>query len=88
MSHFRTRQETLSTTAQPLAPKVEGRKALQVLNTDSTLIVYLGVNSRVSSTNGFPLVAGAGYKFSTTEAVWAIASAGAPVVAILEEFER
>ena len=88
MSHFRTSQVTLSTTRKSLGP-VGNRTSLQVLNTDPTITVYLGPTTTVSSTTGFPLLAGAAYKFETAKSeVWAVAASGTPVVAQIEEFER
>ena len=87
MGHFTTTQVTLSTTAQMVVPE-SNRKSLQVLNTDAVITAYIGTTPRVTSSNGFPLLAGASYEFDAAagDEVWAIAASGAPVLAYIEEF--
>ena len=56
--HFQTNQVTLSTTPSTVG-QTNNRAILQVLNTDTILTLYLGTTNGVSSTTGFPLLAGA-----------------------------
>lgn len=87
---WHTEQVTLSTTAAMVRPRDFRRASLQLVNTDSSITVYLGGSSRVDSSSGFPLIAGASYKFTTAaeREVYAIAASGSPVVAWLEERKR
>lgn len=84
-SSFRTEQNALSTSAELVAAGMIGRRAIEIKNTDASIIVYLGMTSAVTSSTGYPLAAGEAFMFEDYDGpVYAIAASGTPTVALIE----
>lgn len=89
MANVQMSQNALSTVAEIIGDPKTRRSRLTVLNIDSSITVYLGHNSGVTSANGFPLAAGAAFTFegfSASGSIYAIAASGTPTVALIEEY--
>lgn len=86
---FVVSQNALSIAAEQILPVTRTRRRVAIRNLDTSIVVYIGHSSAVSSANGWPLLGGTGAGESialyTQAAVWAIAASGTPVVAIIEE---
>lgn len=87
-----TKQVTLSTTPQVIMSEDRMRTAYSVVNIDDTIIVYVGRNPDVSSTNGMPIYPhqplnkAKGLGDRPQRGLWAVAASGTPIVAVMEEY--
>lgn len=82
---LKTSQNALSTTAEEIAVVKDGRDVIEVKNSDSSISIYLGVDSYVSASNGHLLKAGEAFVFERyVGPVWAVAASGTPTVTIIE----
>ncbi len=80
-----TSQNALSTASEEVAAANRNRTYLEVKNLDAAITVYIGADSTVTSSTGYPVPAGTWVGFSNMpDAVHAIAASGTPTVAILE----
>jgi hypothetical protein len=79
-------QVTTSTTSGTLAIARATRRSILIRNLDAAITVYVGTGT-VTSSNGFPLLAGESCPFSWVGAINVIAASGTPVVAIADEFD-
>lgn len=82
-------QNALSTTAEEVLAANQNRTYAEVKNLDTSIVIYLGHigsgSGVVTSSNGYPLAAGATFGFSNMgDAVYAIAASGTPNLAIIE----
>ena len=81
-------QVTTSTSAALLLAARANRRAVWLANLDATNHVFIGADATVSTSNGYRLKAGdQPIRVVTRDELYAIASAGTPVVAVLEEFD-
>lgn len=77
---------TAAAAGEALAARATRRK-VQVKNMDAIILIYLGADSLVSSTTGFPLTGGATIELETTDAIWAIPASGTPKLAFIEIYD-
>jgi hypothetical protein len=78
-------QNALSTTAEVVLTANQNRTYAEVKNNDGAIVIYLGHDSGVTSSTGYPLAAGATFGFSNMgDAVYAIAASGTPTLAVIE----
>jgi hypothetical protein len=81
-------QVATSTSAGLLLAARANRRAVWLANLDATNHVFVGADSGVSTANGYRLKAGdQPIRVVTRDELWAIASAGTPTVALLEELD-
>lgn len=86
------RVETVTTAVVPLVSWNPKRTSVSIFNDHAANILYIGFNPNVSSTTGFALPAKTGFTFDIGSgsdprvSIWAIASAAATIVRILEEY--
>lgn len=89
---FEVVQQTLSTTASLALPINKRRKRALVRNLSATIVVWLGHDSSVASTNGYPLApgtdAGESIAHNSQAELWVVAASGAPKIAIMEEEDQ
>lgn len=80
-----TTQNALSVTAEVVIAANQSRKAAEVKNVDTTIAVYLGDDSSVTSSNGHKLGPGEAFVFEDyAGAIWAVAASGTPTVTTIE----
>jgi hypothetical protein len=82
----RSAQVALSTTAAVAVALASTRNRATFKNLDGSATIYLG-GSNVSTSNGMPLLPGESFTAQSTAAVYAVASAGTPTVAVFEEYD-
>ena len=78
-------QVATSTTSAEAIPTRPGRRAVTIKNTDAAIVQYIGIGT-VTSTNGYPLAAGAEIRIESRAAINALAASGTPRLAYIEEF--
>ena len=89
MANMSTSQNALSTASEVIGVTDGRRIRLTILNMDSSITVYFGNATGVTSATGFPLKAGAGFTFEGSSAggeIYGIAASGTPSIAIVEEY--
>lgn len=74
-------QEALSGTAEELLPARAHTYRTTIKNLDSSIVVYVGHDTNVTSSTGMPLRAGESISLFTSAAIWMIAASGTPTVA-------
>ena len=80
-----TSQNALSTAAEQVFAPNQHRVYAEIKNLDAAIIVYIGPDSGVTSSNGYPIPAGGFFGFQNMgDAVWAIAASGTPNTALIE----
>jgi len=77
-------QVATSTTAAIAVPAsvVDSRQDVTILNMDAAITIYIG-DSALTTSNGFPLAAGASITRRFFGAVWAVAASGTPKLAYI-----
>lgn len=83
---FKSETNTLSTTSEVIFTFPNEGTSVIVRNNDASIIVYLG-GPDVTTSNGFPLAAGASIPVSgyAGEILYAVAASGTPVIRLLEQ---
>jgi hypothetical protein len=77
-------QEALSTTPEVIFGDDPSRNFCEVANIDAAIIVYIGKDSTVSSSTGYPVRPGTAFGFENyTGPVWAVAASGTPTVSLI-----
>lgn len=82
---FKTEQNALSTAAELVVAATGGRRrAVEIKNTDTSISVYLGQTSGVTSSTGHLVKAGESFVFEDYGGdIYAIAASGTPTVTII-----
>ena len=79
-------QNALSTNAEIIVTARSGRKRLILKNIDTSIVIYIGHSSGVTSGTGMPLAAGESIALESDADVYAIAASSTPTIAYIEEF--
>lgn len=79
-----TAQVTVTTAATLIIGDVADDRVRHIHNTHATATVYLGV-ADVTSSNGYPLVAGASEIFTTSDAIYGVVASSTAIVGLLRE---
>lgn len=79
---MRVSQNALSTTEEIVAASEPFRRSIMIQNLDTSITVWWGFDSTVSSSTGGRLLAGESVTLPTTAAIWMEAASGTPTVSI------
>lgn len=83
-ANIKTAQTALSTTAAQIAQTMYGRRAIEVKNLDSSITIYVGQTSSVTSSTGYPIAAGTSFVFEDYDGpLYAVAASGTPTAATI-----
>jgi hypothetical protein len=81
---FGTSQVAVTAAASKIVTGQSGTDTVTLYNTGTTT-AYVGAGSGVTSTTGFPIVAGAALVMEATVDIYAITASGSTTIAILVE---
>lgn len=83
---YASNQVSSSTSSGALLAARSTRRSVKLKNTDESITVYIG-SGTVTSSNGYPLLAGQEITLTITTAINVIAASGTPSIAYLEEYD-
>jgi hypothetical protein len=81
---FTTAQFTVGTSAAKISDAGSREDRVRVRNAHATNVLYVGPDSSVTTTTGYPIPAGASEVFDFSLTLWAIASGVGTTVGVLE----
>lgn len=81
-----TGQQALTTTAAQVVAARSTRRNVLIVNTSTTITVYVG-NTGVTSATGVPILPNASITIPSVTAQFAVAASGTPTVAYFETYD-